>query len=1093
MLQKKLLLLCLLLPTFLVGGISAQWEHRYFKEVRPLPLDGRSLHWQWNQPEEQPSLVAFGINDHQVKDGLMPGWAQAPLPEGLATNPQALKNFLAKLGAHPAVAFATPTFRDNLGGPLVPTPRIFVRFKHNVTTDIAETILRAEQAGQVIAENWEGIPRCFEVMSSATNAATLLDLTNRLSDREEILFAEPDFCFTAKSLTLPNDPRLDEQWGVHNGLFLGLAATDFDLDLLEAWDLSLGSAQVKIAVIDDGVQKDHPDLPFAMPGTDVTSDGPGDGSPVNVDDNHGTSVTGVIAATHNNGFGVAGASPEATVHAVRAYRRISPTIQTSMSSWSVAALSYCETAGVQITNNSVELGLLTATTTTKYDLTALNGMLHYAAAGNNPAVGTTNPASLNSVYGVIGLGFDGTLAYFSASGANMAFTAPADFILTTDRSGADGYSSPDNEIFQAGTSFATAFASSCAALALSINPSLSPSDVDAILTLTTHDLGSPGFDATYAAGLLNAFGIAWQAALSLSDPSTTIYMQQADQADDLSGAAVAGLDDLDGDGTPDFAFSAPGYDGSAGIDSGRVRVISGKTGLVLTTFEGSTAGENMGSAITNLGDLNADGVADFGISSPRATVNGNAEAGILRVYSGKGLTLLYSCNGQNAGDFFGSSLTPIGDLNSDSQTDFVVGAPGKTVGTTSGVGGIYFISGSNGATISSQDGDATISDGEFGLSLIAVEDMDVDGKEEVLVGAPGSTPGGLANSGRIVVISPHQGLRLAIIDGTAVNDRLGQAVANWGDQTGDGLDDFVAGAPGYSAVAGIGAGIAIVYSSSTLQPINAFFGQNAGDAFGSALVVSNDLDGDTIMDLVIGAPGFDGHQNDCGKIYSYSFASSRPRFELLGRWANQGFGCALAAIGDVDMDGQAEVYVGAQGDLSGSTAGFATVFPAKNPQNQPLVDASLASGNLGASGSGPYDVFLFNSSSGGADRRVEVGLNEDVTYTMLQPLDNPNPANFAIYVYVGLPPSFLSVNLPFGIGDVLWTPCSAVSTNPTGFLVTNSTGLDPCPQLAVSTPTPWHLIASGSLPFPIQLTFYGIIEETATTLGVTNAIVLDIR
>ena len=126
----------------------------------------------------------------------------------------------------------------------------------------------------------------------------------------------------------------------------------------------------------------------------------------------------------------------------------------------------------------------------------------------------------------------------------------------------------------------------------------------------------------------------------------------------------------------------------------------------------------------------------------------------------------------------------------------------------------------------------------------------------------------------------------------------------------------------------------------------------------------------------------------------------------------------------------------------------------------------------------------------GLDRVDRLAIGQDLDYSMLQPFANPNPANFALFAYLGVPPSYLELTLPFGIGPVLWLPCTASPANPIGFLVTNSTGLDPCPQLVSSTPTPWRFTHVGGLPFPLTVTFYGIVEETPATLSVTNAVVL---
>ena len=75
-----------------------------------------------------------------------------------------------------------------------------------------------------------------------------------------------------------------------------------------------------------------------------------------------------------------------------------------------------------------------------------------------------------------------------------------------------------------GTTFSSAYGAAAGALCLSVNPSLAPADVESILEATCVDLGPVGFDTTYSHGYLNAYGIAWQAALTLPDPAEKLFL-----------------------------------------------------------------------------------------------------------------------------------------------------------------------------------------------------------------------------------------------------------------------------------------------------------------------------------------------------------------------------------------------------------------------------------------------------------------------------------------------------------------------------------------------------------------------------------------
>ncbi|HKB04288.1 MAG TPA: S8 family serine peptidase, partial [Gemmataceae bacterium] len=151
-----------------------------------------------------------------------------------------------------------------------------------------------------------------------------------------IEFAEPDY--TVRVQLAPNDPRYTDGtlWGMNNTGQSGGTA-DADIDAPEAWDVSTGSGNFVVAVIDTGVNYNHPDLAANMwrnPGEDgktagVDDDGNGivddifgadfannDGNPMD-DDGHGTHVAGTIAAVGNNGTGVVGVNWRAKVMAIK--------------------------------------------------------------------------------------------------------------------------------------------------------------------------------------------------------------------------------------------------------------------------------------------------------------------------------------------------------------------------------------------------------------------------------------------------------------------------------------------------------------------------------------------------------------------------------------------------------------------------------------------------------------------------------------------------------------------------------------------------------------------------------------------------------
>src|SRR6185436_20552004 len=113
----------------------------------------------------------------------------------------------------------------------------------------------------------------------------------------------------------------------------------------------------------------------------------------------------------------------------------------------------------------------------------------------------------------------------------------------------------------------------------------------------------------------------------------------------------------------DYAIGVP-YSDVGGLDTGSVRVISGRNGQVIYTFNGVGIGDRLGESVAGAGDLNADGYADIIAGAPLNDQNG-ANAGMARVWSGRDGSVLYTWYGDQLGDWFGDSVDAAGDVNND--------------------------------------------------------------------------------------------------------------------------------------------------------------------------------------------------------------------------------------------------------------------------------------------------------------------------------------------------------------------------------------------------------------------------------------------
>lgn len=147
-------------------------------------------------------------------------------------------------------------------------------------------------------------------------------------------------------------------------------------------------------------------------------------------------------------------------------------------------------------------------------------------------------------------------------------------------------------------------------------------------------------------------------------------------------------------------------------------------------------------------------------------------------------------------------------------------------------------------------------------------------------------------------------------------DAFGVSVAGLGDVDGDGIGDLIVGAPANDNQ-GSDSGMARVFSGASGAILCSFDGSSQGQRFGYSVAAPGDVDNDGRADLLIGAPLDDANGPDSGTAYVLSGMSGAVLFTLHGDGANDNFGYAVAGVGDVDADGRPDFAVGAP---------FATVF-----------------------------------------------------------------------------------------------------------------------------------------------------------------------
>ncbi|MEM6737410.1 MAG: S8/S53 family peptidase [Bacteroidota bacterium] len=431
-------------------------------------------------------------------------WAEIKLNKRLS-----YAEWMQQLKSDPKVALVSPYFKSEANEKIGLSNYFYVKLRSESDFDLLLKMARQTRT-EIVGQN-KFMPKWYTLKCTEMSSYNALQAANLFHESGQFYTSEPELlnnnlidAIEEVSLNVdkmeelvPNDALYGSQWGLNNtGQYGGTVGTDINAE--DAWDITKGVAGVVVTVLDDGIETNHPDLQKNVSGNGF--DAHSGTTPSIVRGSHATACAGIVAA-RQNGIGVSGVAPKATLNSV--------SVAFGASGWQVFAdgINWAWQNGADVISNSwgarngsfssiLDDALINALT---YGRGGLGTVLVFSSGNADSEVGY--PA--NSISTILAVGSispcgerknpgscDGEYWWGSNFGNTLDVIAPGVLIPTTDRQGSAGYDFGDYTTRFNGTSSACPHVAGVAALVLSVNPNLTVEEVSDIIEQSAQKVGN---------------------------------------------------------------------------------------------------------------------------------------------------------------------------------------------------------------------------------------------------------------------------------------------------------------------------------------------------------------------------------------------------------------------------------------------------------------------------------------------------------------------------------------------------------------------------------------------------------------------------